>query len=643
MTATTRVLVVDDATEYAEMVVELLRASAAGRDAATRTAATYDDALAALTADAFDVAFVDYLLGSRDGIALLREVRDRGVDTPVVILTGQGAEAVAVEAMKAGAADYLSKADVSVETIDRALRHALALRDGERQRRRAEEALKTSEERFRALVEHSSDALILVDAQGRVQYMTPTSQRALGWTLDEITGRSIFDVLHADDRGQLAGAMTDTLAGPGQSLKLEFRLKHADGTFKTMDAIAINHLAEPSVKAIVINARDITERRRLEDELGHAQKMDAVGQLAGGLAHDFTNLLTAILGYCELVLADVPKDDPKRHDLEEIRAAGERAASLTRQLLAFARRQVLQLQVLDLNGLVRQMERLLRRLLTPQIELVTELALDLARVNADPSAIEQSLVALAVYARDAMPGGGRMTIATSNVAFDNAEGLPQTTMSPGKYVLLAVRDTGAGMDAATRERVFEPFFTKGDQPASGGLGLATVYGIVKQHGGFIAVDSELGAGSLFSIYLPAADTAPGAQDTVRREAGAAVDGWETVLIVEHDDAVRALAREVLRRQGYAVIEARHGIDALRLAERHRDPIHLLVTDLLTPHLGGRDIALRLTTARPRMKVLFLSGDASEDAPTDELPRGAFLHKPFTPEALARKVRTLLDR
>ncbi len=643
MTASIRVLVVDDALDYAEMVVQFLRASGEWTDASMAIATTYEDAVRALTAEQYDVAFVDYWLGARDGLALLGDVRARGVDTPIVILTAYGAEDVAVKAMKAGAADYLAKTQVSVEALDRAIRHALALRTEERQRRQAERALRESEERFRALVENSSDALLLIDGLGRVQYMAPSSTRHLGWTSEQICGRSIFDFLHPDDRHQIAGAMSGTLSRPGQSMTVEVRVQHADGGYRTLEAVAANHIDEPSVGAIVVNARDVTERHRLEEQLRHAQKMEALGQLAGGVSHDFTNLLTAILGYCDLALSDVDASDPVRHDLEEIRSAGERATSLTRQLLAFARRQVLHPQIVDVNALVTQLDRLLRRLLSPNVELMSKLSPDVSRVKLDPASIEQILVNLAVYARDAMPLGGCVTIETSNVSADANHAATHEPMPAGAYVLIAVRDTSDGLDADARAHIFEPFAAPHNLGQSSGLGLAAVYAMVKQSGGYIWVESAPGAGTVFNVFFQQAEAVliPRARD--RHEDVENKAGWETILVVEQDEAVRALAREVLRRHGYAVLEARHGVDALRTSERHRDAIHLLITDLVTPHISGREVAERLTSARPSMKVLFVSGHTGDELPSELALGSTFLRKPFTPDALARKVRALLDR
>jgi PAS domain S-box-containing protein len=641
MAAPIRLLVVDDAVEHADMVVEFIRSGDGWPDAETKTAATYEQALEALEAQPFDVAFFDYSLGTRDGVSLLREIRQRDIQTPVIVLTGRGAEEVAVEAMKAGAADYLSKANLSIEALESSIRHALALHAEEQHRRQAEAAVRASEERFRALVENSSDALLLLDAEGRVTYLTPSSERHLGWKREQMIGRSIFDFVHPDDRDLVGQRMADALECPLEPITEEIRLQRADGDWRIMEGVGVNRLSDPSVGAIVVNARDVTERRKLEDELRQSQKMEAVGQLAGGVAHDFNNLLTAILGYCSLMLDEISQEDPLRQDLMEIQAAGERAAALTRQLLAFSRRQMLQPQVVDVNTLFRQLEKMLRRLISEDVELVTSLSGDLQPVRVDPAAIEQILVNLAVNARDAMPMGGQLTIETANVEIDDAYCLTHAGMHAGHYVVLAISDTGRGMDAATRARVFEPFFTTKKQGRGSGLGLATVYGIVRQSGGCIWVYSEPGHGTVFKVYLPAARTRALVRPSELRPRETA-QGWETVLLVEDEDAVRALAREVLRRHGYIVLEARHGVDALRVAERHPDTIHLMVTDVIMPHLSGREVAARLNTVRPQMKVLYMSGYTDALMHRELAPGSAFLQKPFTPETFARKVRHVLD-
>ncbi len=637
-----RILVVDDALEHAQMVVEFLRVGETWRDATMETAGSYEEALEALSTRPFDVAFFDYMLGARDGLTLLREIRRRGIETPVVVLTSRGAEEVAVEAMKAGAADYLSKTNISSETLERTIRHALALHAGERQRRQAEAALRASEERFRALVENSSDALLLIDRDTRVTYVAASSQRHLGWKPEELMGQSIFSFLHPDDRDVAEARMAEALSNPGSNVMAEIRIKHADGSWRIMEGVGVNRLNDPSVGAIILNVRDITERRKLEDQLRQAQKMEAVGQLAGGVAHDFNNLLTAILGYCNLLLDDIPREDPLRSDLEEIKSAGERAAALTRQLLAFSRRQMLQPQAVDINVLVMQLQKLLRRLISEDVELVTALAPSPLLARVDPASIEQVLVNLAVNARDAMPAGGRLTIETSTVELDAAYSLNHTAVVPGCYVMLSVTDTGEGMSPTTLRRIFEPFFTTKQQGKGSGLGLATVYGIVKQSGGYIWAYSEPGQGTVFKVYLPP-DQSAVTPATVDRATRTRERGWETVLLAEDEDAVRALAREVLRRHGYVVLEARHGLDALRIAERHPDIIHLLITDVVMPHMSGRDLAQRLLSVRPTLKVLFMSGYTDHAVMHRHLTPGmSFLQKPFSPDIFARKVRGILD-
>ena len=637
MTDSTRVLIIDDDPDDASGVGACIAASHSPAKMRTSVdvAGTYDAGLDALGRGTYDVAFIDYGL---EGLALLREARRLGIATPAVIMTSQADGDVAIEAMKAGAADYFSKATATPESLAVAIRHALAIRAEERQRRQVEEALRASEERFRALVENGSDALVQTNRAGRITYVTPAWERHLGWKSDQTLGSSILDFFQADDRELGATRLEEAVQRKGEPIVGLLRCRHADGGIRLLEAVWVNRLDEPSVGSIVINLRDVTERHRLEDQLRQSQKIESVGRLAGGIAHDFNNLLTAILGYTSLLLDDTPREDPQRADLEEIRSAGERAAALTRQLLAFSRRQMLQPQVVDINALVAQFEKMLRRLIGEDIDLVTALAPDLASARLDPSSIEQVLANLAVNARDAMPLGGRLTIETSNVELDQAYARSHVNVVPGRYAMLAFSDTGEGMDAATSSMVFEPFFTTKEQGKGSGLGLATVYGIVKQSGGYIWVYSEPGHGTSFKVYFPATDTVE-----VQSERPLTLDrGWETILLVEDEDAVRELAREVLRRQGYQVLEARHGLDAIRVAEGHGEAIHLMITDVVMPHMSGRDLAERLASARADMKVLFMSGYTDHAVVHRDVNAGsAFLQKPFTPDTFARTVRRVL--
>ncbi|HTU23282.1 MAG TPA: HDOD domain-containing protein [Gemmataceae bacterium] len=388
--------------------------------------------------------------------------------------------------------------------------------------------------------------------------------------------------------------------------------------------------------------------RRSEEQLRQAQKMEAIGQLAGGVAHDFNNLLTIISGYSDLLLNGLlGPQDAAREAVLEIRKAAERAATLTRQLLAFSRRQVLTPQVLVLNSVVQDMDKMLRRLICEDIQLTSHLADNLDPVKADPGQIEQVLLNLAVNARDAMPQGGRLTIETANVVLDETYTRSHPGLRPGPFVMLAVTDTGCGMDAATQARIFEPFFTTKGPGKGTGLGLATVYGIVKQSGGSIYVYSEVGHGTSFKVYLPRTDEtlAPPVRPAESTPLSSRAGGQETLLIVEDDDSVRALTRTVLRGQSYHVVEAVDADEALRWVEEHTQPIHLLVTDVVMPGMSGRALAERLTALRPELKVLYVSGYTDDAVVRHGLLEAeiAFLQKPFTPASLARKVRELLDQ
>jgi nitrogen-specific signal transduction histidine kinase len=387
---------------------------------------------------------------------------------------------------------------------------------------------------------------------------------------------------------------------------------------------------------------DITERRQLGEQLRQSQKMEAVGRLAGGIAHDFNNLLTVIKGYSELMLEDLEGADPLRTEVDEIKKAADRAASLTRQLLAFSRQQVLAPKVVDLNTVVGNMDKLLHRLLGEDIDLFTILEPGLGRVKADPGQIEQVIMNLAVNARDAMPKGGKLTIETANVELDEHYTREHAVVKPGSYVMIAVTDTGVGMTDKVKSRIFEPFFTTKEVGKGTGLGLSTVYGIIKQSGGYVWVYSEVGLGSSFKVYLPRVDapaeiTSPVSSLPTRR-------GTETVLLVEDEDGVRALERQVLHKHGYNVLEARNGGEALLMCERHQGEIDMLLTDVVLEQMGGRELAERLLKVRPEMKVLYVSGYADDAIVHHGVlkPGMAFLQKPFTTEALARKVRFVLD-
>jgi nitrogen-specific signal transduction histidine kinase/CheY-like chemotaxis protein len=396
------------------------------------------------------------------------------------------------------------------------------------------------------------------------------------------------------------------------------------------------------VTHFIATKQDVTEHKQLGQQLIQAQKMEAVGRLAGGVAHDFNNLLTIINGYAALLSEETSTEDPRRARLKEILMAGERAASLTRQLLAFSRRQVLEPRVLNLNSVLADIEKMLRRLIGEDVELVSTLKPDVGRVKVDPGQIEQVIMNLALNARDAMPEGGKLLIETSNVEIDEKYVRSHSPMMPGKYVMVAVSDTGCGMDLDTQAHIFEPFFTTKEEGRGTGLGLATVYGIVKQSGGFIWVYSEPGRGSTFKIYLPfIEENVPKAKPAKVRTKQ--VKGSETVLVVEDEGGVRSLVCQTLASQGYKVLEAAGAAQALKISEQHTEPIHLLLTDVVMPQTDGKKLAMRLSTLHPETKVLYMSG-YTDDAIVRHgiLNVGtSFLQKPFLPRVLLLKIREVL--
>jgi PAS domain S-box-containing protein len=511
------------------------------------------------------------------------------------------------------------------------------------ERKRAEDAVRESERHFRALIENASDGIVLFDAEWTVGYASPSTTRMLGYAFDEIVGRQAFDLIHPDDRACLSAQLGDLIDAPGAIARAAPRVLHKDGSWRVLEAVATNLLADASVRAIVLNFRDITESRQLEEQVRQAQKMEAIGQLAGGVAHDFNNLLTVITGRAEILRRRLAPGDPARRDADLISETAARAAKLTEQLLAFGRKQRLQPKALDLNAVVREVAPMLRGLVGDQIELALALNPDLGTVRADPGQLEQVLVNLAVNARDAMPHGGRFTLETANLERGNAFTARHSGARRGPHVCLSVRDTGVGMDERTLAHIFEPFFTTKELGKGTGLGLSTVYGIVKQHDGYIEVDSAPGRGATFTIYLPRVE---GVAECVAPTTAATeeLSGSDTVLLVEDDQNVRELAQEVLEAVGYHVIEARHPGEALLIGERYQGTIDLLVTDFSMPQMNGLELAGRLRGLRPDIRILVISAyaDAMRGADAALQQSTVLLEKPFGPDALARAVREVLD-
>jgi two-component system cell cycle sensor histidine kinase/response regulator CckA len=441
------------------------------------------------------------------------------------------------------------------------------------------------------------------------------------------------------DSGEYA-RLVDEFRRTGRMDGFEVRWKRKDGAAITV-RISGRAVASENEPADVLEAiaEDITERRVLEDQFRQSQKMEAVGRLAGGIAHDFNNLLMVISGYTEVLLDKLSAGDPLHLKAEAIQQASDRATTLTRQLLAFSRKQLLELKIIDVNAIVEDMERLLRPLIGEDIELSTSLAAAVGCTRADAGQLEQVIMNLVVNAKDAMPSGGKICIRTASVTLDDSYRPENTFIKHGPYVMISVSDTGHGMDRETQARIFEPFFTTKEKGKGTGLGLSTVYGIIKQSGGYVFVQSEPGRGTVFTIYFPRVDEPSEARGAAPVSLAAA-GGCETILLVEDEESVRQLVRETLEARGYLVLEAANGQDALTLAARHSGAIQLIITDVVMPGLSGHELVSQLLPVRPDIKALYLSGYA-EDAITAPLAPKAFLQKPFTLQSLSRKVREVL--
>jgi two-component system, cell cycle sensor histidine kinase and response regulator CckA len=754
--ASLRVLQIEDREQDVALMARHL--TQAGFDITTRRVETKESLKAALGSQEWDVALCDYSMPQLDALGALRVVKEMGLDIPFIIVSGTVGEALAVEAMRAGAHDYLMKDNLVrlAPTIEREMLEA----ENRRARRRAEESLKASEEELSGLFAALTDVVLVLDREGRYLKVAPTGSNLLYLPSSELIGKTLQEVFpqkeadfflthiqlalvegsthradytmvveggrqvwfdcsispmtensvvwiarDATDRKQsedelrkseeryrvlvenahdmiyehdLEGKYTssnkageritgyslaetlnlnisDIVAPESMDAALQMIRRKLDGQPLTAHELEII-AKDGSRVAVEVNtslvfqdqvavgiqgiARDVTERKKLEEQLRQSQKMEAIGQLAGGVAHDFNNLLTVIGGYSSMLLAKLTPDSPYRASIEEIKKAGDRAGSLTRQLLAFSRKQILQPKVLDLNTVVSDLEKMLRRLIGEDIDLLTVTDPNLGTVKADPGQIEQVLLNLAVNARDAMPEGGKLTVETSNAVlskdYARLHGIPA-----GPYIMLAVSDTGCGMDQATQKRIFEPFFTTKKAGKGTGLGLATLFGIVNQSGGNVWVYSELGHGTTFKIYLPRVEDLADSGELPRVKS--TPQGTETVLLVEDEEQVRAILSQILENQGYKVLSASHGEEALAISQQTGD-IQLLITDVVMPQMSGRELAGRVVAERPSIRVLFMSGYTDDAIVRHGLlnDRLNFLQKPFDSATVARKVREVLD-
>jgi len=762
-----RILILEDVPMDAELVeYELERARI---PFASRRVDSRDEFLRELEEFGPDLILSDYTLPRFDGMTALSLARERAPSIPFLIVTGSVNEETAVGCMKAGATDYLLKSNLA--RIGPAIQAALERARAQAQKTQAEAALAASERRFRSLVQNSSDLVTILAPDGTILYASDSAQRIVGYSPGELVGTSLLSYLGGDDARTVQRLLQNGNGKSDSAGPVEFSLRRSDGSPVWLEAVGTNLLNDATIRGIVLNARDVserkradrelreseeryrdlfdhasdlvcmaapdgsllyvnqawkhgtgygedeigrmqlldlihpdsrafytevlqrvltgdrldhvelifmpkagspitvegnlsctfkdgqpavvrgiyrdvTERKRVEEHLRRAERMQAAGKLAGGVAHEVNNMMTGVIGFSEFLLRSLEEGDARRSDVEEIIKAGTRAADVTRQLLAFTRQQFLQPQVLDVNTVVGDMEKMLRRSLGEGHVLDLQLSSEAGKLRADRGQLEQVLINLVINARDSLTGHGRVTVETGMMVWDEiyAQRHGGVDLPLGRYVMLAVSDTGCGMDADVQARIFEPFFTTKPVGQGTGLGLSTVYGIVKQSGGYVWVYSELGQGSVFKIYLPAAEpTLPG--ELKPEPPRMPVGGSETILVIEDEDMVRNLACRGLKDQGYSVLEACNGIQALQHIKEHPGAIDLVISDVVMPEMGGRELGQLLAQQEPGLPVLYMSGYTGDDVMHRGLldPGAPFQQKPFTPVGLATKVRWMLDR
>jgi len=645
MTESIRILIVEDQPTDAELAKrEICKAI---ESCIFRRVERHEDYLSALEEFHPDVIITDYRMPQLDGLTVLKLAKERIPFTPVIILTGAINEDTTVECMKAGAANYVIKEQL--KRLSPAVVHALEEKRVLQARHLAEQALRESEERYRTLVHTLPDALTVADLNGKVIYEAPSTLRFYGYDDGEsLAGRKLIEWVHPDYQAKALNVIAAIRAGRDVRNQ-EFLLVRKDGSyfFGEVSASCLRD-GQGNVTSFLALVRDISDRKQVEEEraqlqarLLQAQKMESIGRLAGGVAHDFNNMLSVILGYAELIQTQLPAEDPLVNDVKQIEKAGRRAKDITQQLLAFSRKQIIEPAILDLNDLIQSTQKGLARLIGEDVNLRFSPGPNLYKIKFDRSQLDQILINLAANARDAMLQGGELTIKTSNIRLDEAFSREHFGVLPGDYVLLTVTDSGIGMDRETLAHAFEPFFTTKAVGKGTGLGLATVYGIVVQGGGFIEADSEPGNGSTFRIYFP------------RMVEGAAVleeamefplkPGTGSILVVEDDALVRDMTVAMLESVGYKVKAAATPISALEYCQTNFDPIDLMITDVVMPDLSGADLRDKILAMKPGLKVLFISGYASDIiAHHGILDDGVnFIRKPFSMSDLAKAVQNVM--
>jgi two-component system cell cycle sensor histidine kinase/response regulator CckA len=667
-----KALLVEDSPDEAELVVMELRR--AGFAVAWERVDTEPELRAAIRKEDWDVVISDFSMPGFDGLAAFQIVKEHDSELPFIFVSAVLGEERAVEAMRNGARDYVLKGNLRRLTV--AVSRELDEADQRRQRRHAESALQIEERRYRSIFDSAAVALAELDFSSIRSWLSALHARGIDNVHAYLVSRpeesqlvaekvrvldanqAMGKLVEAHSREELLGSFGKLLgpvSGTPWSALLQAVLEHRPEVQTEVDMETFSGrrvpvmlsmripTAEADFQNIIVSMLDVSEQRHMAERAREAQRLETVGRLAGGVAHDFNNLLAVIGSFASIVRDDLAGHESAQRDLDVILDATRRAASLTNQLLAFSRRQIQELQLVDINRVVVELDKILRRLIGEDVELSTVTARDLGMVKADPSQVEQVLMNLVVNARDAMPKGGKLIIETRNTSLPQARRSAGSEEIPaGDYVLVSVTDTGTGIDEATRRRIFEPFFTTKEPGKGTGMGLSTVYGIVKQSSGHIEVLSRLGQGTRFDVYLPRVSAESEKEPRLRggpRPGG----GTERVLLVEDDELVRMAARRILETEGYQVLEAANGAEARALAEGFEGTIHLLLTDVVMPRMNGRDLAIALRAARPGIKVVYVSGYAGGLIDSDDPgERRAHLRKPFSPAALLGKVREQLD-
>ncbi|MBN1936315.1 MAG: response regulator [Anaerolineae bacterium] len=605
---------------------------------------TRDEYGEALRRGEYDIILADYQLPMFDGISALRLAQELCPDVPFIFVSGTMGEDAAIEGLTEGATDYVLKQKLLrlAPAIIRALHEA----ENRRERKRAEEALRQRTrdmERLTTAIEQVAETVVVTDIEGNIVYVNPAFERITGYSCAEVIGQNPRILKSGRQNLAFYQELWSTICA-GQAWSGHIINKKKDGTLYT-EEVTISPVKDENSAIVNYMAvkRDVTHELQLEEQYYQAQKMQALGQLTAGVAHDFNNLLTAINGFTELAQYELAADHPLQDSLGMILYAGQRAAKLIGQLMAFSRKQVMEPQVLNLNVVVAEMDKMLQRILGEHIILKTKLASDLELVKADPIQLEQVIVNLAVNARDAMPHGGYLTVETVNITLDQSYAANHLEVIPGEYILLTISDNGVGMSEEVKAHIFEPFFTTKEMGKGTGLGLATVFGIVKQSGGHITVYSEPGLGTTFKTYLPAVQS-PAASLLAPQTQPVAHYGTGIILLVEDDEPVRSLTRYALQAQGYTILETCSGSEALSLARQQQREIDLLLTDVVMPQMSGRQLAEQIKALYPRIKVLFMSGYTNDTVVQHGLLTAEieFLPKPFSLNTLVSKVREVLN-